>query len=206
MPTKRILARLLPGAIAAIAAGSIACAPSTRLTATWKDPSIPPPVKFSKILVVAQTSDQAVRRNIETRLAQRLSNAQPSYTVLTDAEARSPEHGKAKIASAGYDGAVVIRFAKVDSQTTYVPGTTWWGPAPYGTWWGGYGYGWGMAYDPGYIQRDTVVSIESTVYSVAKDKLLWASRSETLNPESAQKLVDSLLDATVKEMKRQQVL
>ena len=186
--------------------GVSACAPATRLTATWKDPSVPPPMKFSRILIVAQTSDQAVRRTIESHLAKRLSNAQPSYTVLTDAEARSDDHGRQKIAAAGFDGAVVVRFAKVDNQTTYVPGTAWWGPAPYGTWWGYYGYGWGMAYSPGYVQRDTVVSLESTVYSVKQDKLLWASRSQTVNPESAQQLVDSVLDVTVKEMKRQKVL
>ena len=79
-------------------------------------------------------------------------------------------------------------------------------PAPYGTWWGYYGYGWGMAYSPGYVQRDTVVSLESTVYSVKQDKLLWASRSQTVNPETATQLIDSVLDATVKEMKRQKVL
>jgi hypothetical protein len=186
--------------------GISACAPATRLTATWKDPSVPPPMKFTKVLLVAQMSDQAVRRSIETRLAQRLSNAQPSYTVLSDAEAKAEDHGKDKIAAAGYDGAVVVRFARVDKQATYVPGTSWWGPAPYGTWWGGYGYGWGMAYSPGYVQRDTVVSIEANVYSVKQDKLLWASRSETINPESTQQLVDSVLDATVKEMKRQKVL
>jgi len=189
-----------------LAVGVIACAPATRLTATWKDPSVPPPMKFSRILLVAQTSDQAMRRSIETRLAQRISNAQPSYLVLSDAEAKSENHGKEKIASAGYDGAVVVRFARVDKQATYVPGTSWWGPAPYGTWWGGYGYGWGMAYSPGYVQHDTVVALESNVYSVKDDKLLWASRSETINPGTAQELVDSVLDATVKEMKKQKVL
>jgi hypothetical protein len=183
-----------------------ACAPTTRLTATWKDPSIPPPVKFSKIVAVAQTSDQAVRRSVETHLAQRLSNVQPSYMVLTEAEARSADHGKDKIAAAGYDGAIVVRFARVDKQATYVPGTTWWGPAPYGTWWGGYGYGWGLAYDPGYIQQNTIVALETNVYSVKDDKLLWASRSETIDPGSAQALVDSVVDATIREMKKQKVL
>jgi hypothetical protein len=63
-----------------------------------------------------------------------------------------------------------------------------------------------MAYSPGYVQRDTVVALESNVYSVKDDKLLWASRSETINPGTAQELVDSVLDATVKEMKKQKVL
>jgi hypothetical protein len=165
-----------------------------------------PPISFKKVLVVAQTKDQAVRRSIEDHLATKIPNATPSYRVLTEEEAQSQDHGRSKLAQAGYDGAVVVRFARVEKQTTYVPGTTWWGPAPYGTMWGYWGYGWGMAYDPGYIQRDTVVALESNVYDVSKDKLVWASRSETVNPESAQQLVDSVLDANVKEMKKQKVL
>ncbi len=135
-----------------------------------------------------------------------MPNATASYSVITEADAKNPDAAKAKIAAAGYDGAIVLRFAKVDKSTTYVPGTTWWGPAPYGSMWGGWGYGWGMAYDPGYIQRDTIVSLESNVYSVSQDKLLWASRSETMNPDSVEALVKSVVEATVKEMKRQKVL
>ncbi|HEY7289141.1 MAG TPA: hypothetical protein VH583_04830 [Vicinamibacterales bacterium] len=189
-----------------VALAASACAPSTRLTAIWKDPQMAPPISFKKVLVVAQTKDQAVRRSIEDHLATKIPNATPSYRVLTEEEAQSQDHGRSKLAQAGYDGAVVVRFARVEKQTTYVPGTTWWGPAPYGTMWGYWGYGWGMAYDPGYIQRDTVVALESNVYDVSKDKLVWASRSETVNPESAQQLVDSVLDANVKEMKKQKVL
>ncbi len=181
-----VSARLRTAALV-LTVGLSACAPATRLTATWKDPSVPPPMKFTKILLVAQMSDQAIRRSIETRLAQRLSNAQPSYTVLSDAEAKSENHGKDKIAAAGYDGAVVIRFARVDKQTTYVPGTTWWGPAPYGTWWGGYGYGWGMAYSPGYVQRDTVVAVEANVYPSSRINCSGQAEAKrsTRNPHSS---------------------
>ena len=50
--------------------------------------------------------------------------------------------------------------------------------------WGYWGYGWGAVYDPGYLQADTVVTLESNVYSVPREELLWSSRSETISPSS----------------------
>ena len=98
---------------------------------------------------------------------------------------------------------MIVRYVGTDKQTTYVPGTTWWGPAPYGSMYGYWGYGWGAVYDPGYLQTDTIISLESLVYDVPKDKLIWASKSETTNPTSMQNLVNSLIDATIAEMKKQ---
>jgi hypothetical protein len=72
--------------------------------------------------------------------------------------------------------------------------------------WGYWGYGWGAVYDPGYLQSDTVVTLESNVYDVHRESLVWSSRSETISPGSIDDLMRSVVDATVKEMKRQRVL
>jgi hypothetical protein len=50
------------------------------------------------------------------------------------------------------------------------------------------------------------MGVEANVYPVADDKLVWASRTRTKNPESVHQLVSEIVDATVKEMKRQKVL
>jgi hypothetical protein len=53
---------------------------------------------------------------------------------------------------------------------------------------------------------DTIISLETHVYDIGKDKLIWASKSETVSPSSMNDLVNSLVDATVAEMKKQKVL
>ena len=50
------------------------------------------------------------------------------------------------------------------------------------------------------------MSVETNVYSVAEDKLIWASRTKTYNPESVPKFIDQIVDATVAEMKKQKVI
>ena len=72
--------------------------------------------------------------------------------------------------------------------------------------WGYWGYGWGAVYDPGYLQADTVITLESNVYSVAREDLLWSSRSETISPSSIETLMESVLEKTVREMKKRGVL
>jgi hypothetical protein len=190
------------GLAAMLAAG---CPPQTNLTAVWKSPSVTA-VRFNKILVAAQAPDQARRRNIEAYLAKRIERATPSYEVISEAEAKDTNAAKAKIAAQGFDGAVIVRFVGTTQQQTYVPGTTYWGPAPYGSMWGYWGYGWGAVYDPGYLVTDTVVTLESNVYSISRDELIWSSRSETISPSSIESLMNSVIEATVKEMKRQKVL
>ena len=183
----------------------VACGTSTKLTAVWKAPEAGA-TRFKKILVVAQTKDQSTRRSMESHLVSRIPNSTASYEVLTEEETRDQARAKQKIAAAGFDGAVVVRFVGKDTQTTYVPGTTWYGPAPYGSMWGYWGYGWGAVYDPGYLVTDTIISLETHVYDVGQDKLIWASKSDTVSPTSMNDLVNSLVDATVAEMKKQKVL
>jgi len=184
---------------------AVACGPSTTLTAAWKAPNAKG-VRFQKILVAAVDKDQTRRRNMEAFLVKRLQNATPSYEILTDEETRDAAKAKARIVAAGFDGAVVIRFVGSQDRQTYVPGTNYWGVAPYGTMWGFWGYGWSMAYDPGYMVNDRVVTLEANVYSVTRDELIWSSRSDTVSPESVNQLMQSMVDATAREMRRQGVI
>jgi hypothetical protein len=79
-------------------------------------------------------------------------------------------------------------------------------PAYYGAFGPYWGYGWGAVYQPGYLQSDTVVSVETLVYSLTRDKLLWASTSRTTDPRGLDNLVTEVANATAKEMIRQGLL
>jgi hypothetical protein len=184
---------------------AIACGSPTTLTAVWKAPGVTG-VRFQKVLVAAQDKDQTRRRNMEAFLVKRLQNATASYELLSEEEARDTARAKAKIIAGRFDGAVVVRFVGSRDRQTYTPGTSYWGVAPYGTMWGFWGYGWGAVYEPGYMTNDTVVTLESNVYSVSRDELIWSSRSDTVSPDSVNKLMQSMVDATAKEMRRQKVI
>ena len=65
---------------------------------------------------------------------------------------------------------------------------------------------WGMVQRPGYVLNDRVVSVETAIYSIKDDKLLWAARTRTLNASSPSKLVDETVDAVVNHLRGQQLV
>ena len=71
----------------------------------------------------------------------------------------------------------------------------------YGSFWGYYGYGWNSVYDPGYVRDDRVISLETLIFSVPKNVLLWAGMSETENPKNAAAVVAEVVKEAAKEIR-----
>jgi hypothetical protein len=200
LPSEPSLRRLYSRLAIALLLG--ACGSNTELVNSWKDPGVAPR-RFNKVLVVFMSKDFGLRKAAEDELARKLGNATPAYSVVADSVLLDRNKAKAWVKQAGFDGAVVLRPAGVDQETTYVPGQAYVVPAHYGSMWGYWGPGWDYACDPGGVKTDQVVSVEGNVYSVPDDKLIWASRTKSYNPDSVRKLVNEIVDVTVKEMKRQ---
>jgi hypothetical protein len=68
---------------------------------------------------------------------------------------------------------------------------------------GGYWVGmWPTVYAPGYTVTDTLVSVETRVYSVPQDKLLWSGKSVTTNPTKVDSFVKELSEKTAGELQK----
>lgn len=178
----------------------VACA-ATRITSTWRDPGVGA-VQFRKVVGIALTQDTTLRRVAEDEFVRTAGPdvAIAGYTVVPDDEMRDRALAKARVESAGADGAVVFRLASVETQERWVP------PTNYGNAWGYWGFAAPMVYEPGYLTTDRVVQVETTAYNVADARLVWAARSETLNPSDAQQLIDEVVRAVVGEMREEKLL
>ena len=185
------------------------CAPSTQLVNTWKDPSAGS-VRFKKVLTVCACKDDGTRRTVEDQLAAAIKGSQPSYSVLSDAQLDNRELTKAALLEGGFDGVVMLRLVSVDKTATYVPGQAYVVPMGYHSITEGGATAatppMAPSDDPGYVREDQLVNFDTNIYSVADEKLLWASRSQTTNPSSVKDIVDEIIAATAKEMKRQKVI
>ncbi|HEY7697728.1 MAG TPA: hypothetical protein VIE88_04890 [Vicinamibacteria bacterium] len=182
---------------------------STSFISSWKAP-VEGPIEFDnkRVAAVVVSADETTRRVGETELARRISargRAQgiASYTLISGEEAKDKEGAKKKLQDAKIEGAVVMRVVSSEQEISYSPGTSWYAPYPYyGSFYGYWGYGWPVAYDPGYLRTDRVVMVETLIYSVTQDKLLWAGKSKTTNPENIQKFVKEVADGAAKEMRK----
>jgi hypothetical protein len=198
---------------ASVAAGALALAAcgSTTFNSTWKAPDAQP-IKIEagdKVLAMVMSPNDATRRASEAALAAEISrrsgaDAIPSYTVIPDDAIQSKEKAKPYIEKSGCKYAVIMRVTGKDKELSgsgpmYGPG---WGG--YGGFYGGfYGWGWGAAYSPGYLTTNTLVHVETLVYDLKSDKMIWAGQSETMNPSKAEKMIRELVDEAANEMRKE---
>jgi hypothetical protein len=181
-----------------VTATLISCGPSTKIEKSWMEPGASVTMgPDNKTLVVALVKDETSRRVIEDQLVKRLgANAVSSYTILTDA---SEEALKQKLTDGKFTHVLMMRLADIEKETSYVPGTT---TAFYGGYGRYYGYGAGMYSTPGYYTTDKNYFVESTVYTVNPDKLVWTGTTKTVNPSKIEKTVNDIADIVSEKMKK----
>ena len=174
---------------------------TTEFKSTWKDPEAGPiELQGKKVAAFAVTKDEAMGRGAEDAMASALAKQGvqviPGYQLMPGGEIDKAAL-KEKLKEANVDGAVVMRVVGQRQEVNYVPT----GPT-YGSLYGYWDYGWGAVGSPGDLTTDRIVSVETLVYSVPKDKLIWAGVSETFEPSKVDKMTREIVDKAAKEMKK----
>jgi len=186
--------------------GLSACAPTfvSTFEATGVEPARPQP--GDKVVAVVIETDEGRRRRHENALARELTGrgleGVPSYQLVPVEQIKDEAAAKAAFEKAGAVGVVAMRVVGVDTDTYVRPPSYYSGPM-YGGWWGGYyPYGWTTVYSPGYAITETKVVVETMVYDLKQNVLLWAGTSRTANPNSAEELISKLVKSGAEEMRR----
>jgi hypothetical protein len=198
---------LVLAAIAALAG----CA-SNPFVSSWKAPDAQPlQMQGAKVAAVVMMQNEASRRAAEDALAREITArgavGVPMYTIYPDTKTTNEPAAKAALEAAGVKGIVVMRPVSVSKEVESTP-VMYSGPM-YGGYWGGYyGAGWGAPYGMGTvsggdIRTNTIVQVETLVYSLAQNKLVWGGQSKMTNPTNVDKVIKQLAEATTKELQKQ---
>jgi hypothetical protein len=191
-----------------IAIGAIAIAvlsAAIRFTSTFKSLDAGA-VTFAgkKVAALVITNDDSLRVAGEESLVRELNargmQGVATYRIAPKEELRLPDTAKPWFEKASVEGVVVVRPVSVATES-YNTGT--WVTSNYSTLWGYYGYGWSAVYVPASARTQTVVVVETTIYSVPRNQLLWAAVSETKNARDLRAFVEELAKEMVKEMQKQ---
>jgi len=169
---------------------------STKLEKSWADPSFNlNPNPYKKVLVVAPLKDAASQRIAEDKIVKQLKKSVgvQSYTYLASTET-DPKILNEKLLKDGFDGIIVMHLTDVEKSVSYNPGTS------YGGW---YGY---RNYTPGYYSEDKTFLVETNMYSVKDDKLMWSGTTSSLNPASFDKSMDEIITAIKTELQKKGIL
>jgi len=186
-----------------------ACASTTTFTSTWKAPDVQEVNPLGRtVAAVFFSRDESQRRAAEDDLAADLTargaRGVAAYTLLANEPSWNGDTALTKLKEAGVNGAVMMRVVGKDQTLTYTPGSTI--STRYNRFGPYWGNGWSTVYDSGTVRTDTLVSVETLVYSLDRDKLLWAGTSRTTNPKNLTSLVKEAAAAAANEMVRQGVL
>jgi hypothetical protein len=189
----------------AIVAAVATLSAAVRFTSTFKSLDAGA-VSFAgkKVAALVISDDDSLRVAGEESLVRELNargmQAVATYRIAPKEELRRAETAKPWFEKANVEGVVAVRPVSSDTET-YTTGT--WVTANYSTLWGYYGYGWTSVYAPASARTQTVVVVETTIYSVPRNQLLWAAVSETNNPRGLRGFLEELSKEMVKEMQKQ---
>jgi len=200
--------------LAALSLSALAsCAGTTQLTSSWADPASANR-GFKKIVVVGATPKNSTRRMYEDAFAKDLQvrgiTGVQSYTFASEGQI-DKDTAAEKLKEMGVDGVIVTRLIDKETVQTYYPPTysSVAAPAPYyGGWYGYYSMGYSYQSSPGYVAEDHVFRIETNLYDLQNDKLVWSGLTEsTLSSGSApESEIKPFIDLLVYNMEKSKIL
>ncbi|MBL4682163.1 MAG: hypothetical protein JKY88_15765 [Pseudomonadales bacterium] len=201
---------------------------STKMTGTWKAPDFEAK-GFKKLLVMSVAPDNVDRRMFEASMVAALTkvgvNSIASYTVLPDVGKLNEDTVTAVVEKYKYDGVLVTKLITVNTdikrvaaksytqatgfyQTGYPTG--YYSPGYNGFYARGYYNHYATAYttvnEPAYNIETTTALVETNLYDVETEKLIWSGRSATVNPLSAGSVIPSITAIVAKTLKEEKIV
>ena len=108
------------------------------------------------------------------------------------------------IQKTGADAITVTRLVSQETAERWVQGSSYVVPEPYyGGFYGYYYNSYAVVNTPDYLVEDQIYVIETNLYDVATEKLIWTGISETVNPESSVKGIDSVGRVIVSTLRKE---
>lgn len=194
----KFLSKVILGAGVFLAACSLN---NTRMLQSWTNPQQgTTPIHFNKILVVAVAPTDTDRRTAEDAMVAQIgAKATPSYNLLNADELKNIETAKSRINSSAFDGVIVLRWLGFRNEKEVVATPT------YSPMWDHYSYSWTYMQESTVVQW-TVLQLETRIFSVAEQKLMWSGTTETVEPKAIPKLIKDVAAVVKKEMGKQDLL
>jgi len=183
-----------------------ACGSTTTFLSTWKAPDAQPVDPSGKsVAALVISSNKTQQRDAEVYLSNDLTtrgaHGVPAHQLIGYGHP-DVNYAVAKFKEAGVAGVVVMRVVGHDQTVIVDPGG--FSGEAY-TSFGSYYQSAGVAvsYSSGSVQTETLVTVETAVYSLTQNKLLWAGTSQSHNPHGMQSLIIEVADAVSSQLSKQ---
>jgi len=182
---------------------------ASTFSSTWKAPEATAlEFRGQKVVAAVLLKDESRRRLAEDRLAQQIAvrgaQARTMYSLLPGPVGGNEQAARAALEAAGVKGIIVMRPVNIDRTVHVTPPYE--GEAYASLWGGYYGYGFSLSYSSpreAKVSETMVVYVETLVYSLAQNKLVWGGTSKTTDPDTIAELIEELSAATTTELQKE---
>jgi uncharacterized protein YqkB len=176
---------------------------STKIVSTWSEPN--KKVKISnlkKVLVMARFKTETSNRKAEDNMVEYLNGSGiQSYNYLkSNFNKENIDAIRTKIKKDDFDGVVTMRLIDVDQEQIAQRAITNRYPNNYRDF-NNYFYDSQMSYEnPNYYVTTKVYTIETNVYSIKADKIIWSALTETTDPIGVEKMTAEIAKVVYNQM------
>ena len=161
-----------------------ACA-TTDVESVWKDETRTE--KLDKVFVLAVLKEPAYRDSVEYGIVNILNEDELRAIPTLDSFPNIDQIDKAKASRMskeyGIDGVLIVRLVDRQVEKVYVGGPSYYdgfyGNRYRGGWYNYYGAGYTAFSAPGYFTENYISTVETVIYDIAADKVLWSAITET---------------------------
>ena len=201
----------------------IACSPTKKSTVTvigsWINKEKIPATPENSVFIVVLTQDMSIRSTMERELASAATangvKAIQSLSVLTPVTG-VPDSViigafERKVNASGCTAVLIVTLLDSKNETKYIPSSSYtYQPYPYYGYYGNYVSYYGQAYNtistPGYYVTDNTYYIESNLYDVATQDILFSIQTKAVNPNDINKASKQFASTLIDDLKENGLL
>ena len=200
----------------------VAACSSSNMTGSWTDSEFKGPIK--KVYIVGASQNEMNRRIFEDAFSnQFFSNgvsSVASYRDITFSKAINHETIAQNMTEHGCDAVVLTRLIGQRKETVttparvsgYSPGPYYGGygrysrPVHYNSWRNYYGRPYSVLYEPATSTEQVILTVESVMYDLVSEQLIWSAQYETVVEGSIDTMIDQFVKEVTKDLKSKDLI
>lgn len=208
---KIITSIILCGMIIALITG---CSPSVKIIGSWVNKEKISGKHYNSVFIVVFSQNMAARSVMEYDLAAAAKangiKAVPSLDVVTPVTGVSDSLLVAvfmrKVQESRCSSILVVSLLDAQTKTKYIPSSSLtYQPYPYygyyGSFYNYYSTSYNTIYSPGYYQTDKTYYLESNLYDVSNQDILFSIQTKAVNPPEINKSAPKFTETLIEELK-----
>ena len=184
---------------------------NTKISQSWVEPDNTR--KYNDLLIIGVGESQQNRRAYESHFVEELrangTEAEASYKLIPSSEKLNRETVTRAVEGMEIDGVIVTHLVAVDEETIYRPSMDYmpmYGGGYYGGLYSYYPHVNTYVSRPGYYTTHETYTLETNLYDIESEELVWSARSRTFSPESVSEVINDLTKLLIKDLKEKDLI